>query len=479
MHEVERKFEATDDRPVDWEALPGVGDPAVFTLRATYVDTPDLQLFDAGWLVRRRAGGPDAGWHLKEPADHDSRIELQEPDAARLPASLRAQVTRAFGRVPLVPVAGLVTERAQRTIIRDGIPAALVAVDYVNATVSAVLSQWCEVEVELVEHGDVAFLDEMEARLMDAGYPRAQHSSKIARALSSAPRSTPATDPSAPARDVLLAYLGKQVGALQALEGPVLDDAPGAVHKSRVATRRLRSLLRTFEPLLDEAWAEELRDELKWLAEMLGAPRDAEVLRREFVDLLAELDSAALDGPVADRILGHLAARHESGHAALRAAMASDRYTDLHDRLISLLTAAPWQEDAQAAAGVVLPPLVEVSRRRVAKLVARAEKRPDELERWHEVRKAAKAVRYCTEALVDAFGPAMREVAQRWTDVTEAFGTLQDAVVAHDLLAEVASLADAAGEPLTTYRVLADAQDDRAETALAEGKRVVLEALAR
>jgi CHAD domain-containing protein len=42
------------------------------------------------------------------------------------------------------------------------------------------------------------------------------------------------------------------------------------VHQARVATRRVRSTLRTFSKLLDEEWTDRLRADLKWLADLLG-----------------------------------------------------------------------------------------------------------------------------------------------------------------------------------------------------------------
>jgi inorganic triphosphatase YgiF len=61
-------------------------------------------------------------------------------------------------------------------------------------------------------------------------------------------------------------YLAAQLGVLQALEPAVREDAPDAVHKSRVATRRARSALKTFRDLFDGSVAEHLRGELSWLA---------------------------------------------------------------------------------------------------------------------------------------------------------------------------------------------------------------------
>ena len=56
------------------------------------------------------------------------------------------------------------------------------------------------------------------------------------------------------------------------------------MHKMRVGTRRLRSALATFRPLLDRAVTDPIRDELKWIAGELGGARDAEVLRERLLE---------------------------------------------------------------------------------------------------------------------------------------------------------------------------------------------------
>ena len=60
--------------------------------------------------------------------------------------------------------------------------------------------------------------------------------------------------------------------------GVRLDEDPEDVHQARVATRRLRSDLRTFRAYLPEDWAQDIRAELGWVAEALGRARDADVL---------------------------------------------------------------------------------------------------------------------------------------------------------------------------------------------------------
>lgn len=475
MREVEHKY--TADAPVDptFAPLEPAGESTVFTLVATYFDTPARELAAAGCSLRRRGGGDDSGWHLKCPSDEDSRLELQFPDSPRVPAELRALVTEQFGRVPLVPVARIETRRTQHALAEDGVEVALAASDEVTATVAGETTTWWELELELLPDADRHSFAEVEPGLFAVGLSRARHRSKVSRALADSPPFVSPSDPDAPAADVLVAAFGRHVGMLQAMEAPVTEDAPDAVHKARVATRRLRSLLRAYEPLLDTARTRPLRAELAWLGEALGAPRDAEVLREEFGDLLAELGPETVEGPVARRLLGHLSERHRVAHAALVEQMDTPRYVALTEALVALLVDPPVLPEAQAPARDVLPALVSVAVARVARLRAKAERRPDVLERWHDVRKGAKAVRYALEALTGAFADAKPHV-KAWTEVTESFGTLQDAVVARELLSEVERVASAAGESARSYEVLLDVEDDRRDAALLAGRAALMDA---
>ena len=87
--------------------------------------------------------------------------------------------------------------------------------------------------------------------------------------------------------DAVVDYLRTQAAVIADRAGDVRVDAPDAVHRSRVATRRSRSALRTFVPLFKRRRVRALRNELAWHADHLGAPRDAEVLKER--DLLFNL----------------------------------------------------------------------------------------------------------------------------------------------------------------------------------------------
>ena len=81
----------------------------------------------------------------------------------------------------------------------------------------------------------------------------------------------------------------------------VLDDAE-AVHQTRVAARRYRSMLHVFADLFDSEDARRLDEELAWYAGLLGDLRDLHVLRDAMDGAIAELaDELAIDlGPVSD-----------------------------------------------------------------------------------------------------------------------------------------------------------------------------------
>lgn len=68
---------------------------------------------------------------------------------------------------------------------------------------------------------------------------------------------------------------------------PVLDD-PEPVHRMRVASRRMRAVLRVFREGLGP-WADAVKDHLSGIADELGAVRDSDVYR-EFLERYADRD---------------------------------------------------------------------------------------------------------------------------------------------------------------------------------------------
>jgi CHAD domain-containing protein len=257
--------------------------------------------------------------------------------------------------------------------------------------------------------------------------------------------------PKSPARDVVHAYMADQVAAILGREAAARQDEPDAVHKMRVGTRRLRSALGTFRPLVDRDVTDPIRDELKWIAGELGGARDAEVLRERLIEHIGAEPGDLVMGPIAARIEADLRSDHRQAHDQLVAALDSERYARLGETLRTLINEPPWTELADGPADEVLTRRVWKSYRRVkdlvdaepAELPVEAPEAHSELgsnhDHWlHEIRKDAKRLRYAAESVEPAFGAPAKELAAAAENLQEVLGEHQDSVVSRELLRDLA-----------------------------------------
>ncbi|MGW4692051.1 CHAD domain-containing protein [Kitasatospora cineracea] len=234
------------------------------------------------------------------------------------------------------------------------------------------------------------------------------------------------------AGDVLAARLRTQTAALAALEPDVRADRPDAVHRMRVAARRLRSALRTHRRHLrgDHTATE---DELRWLGRALGRARDAEVLGTRLLAQARELPP----GGDRDRVLAELTAwnARETREARARtlAALDSERFRRLLAALTALAADPPLRPRAAKPARTELTRTLRREHRRTAERLAAARRVPDgpDLEHaLHDARKAAKRARYAGESV----GRPARAFTRRMKALQDVLGRHQDAAVARDTL---------------------------------------------
>jgi CHAD domain-containing protein len=487
--EVERKYEVGAGTVfpalADLDGVATMGQAVELDLEAVYFDTAELDLARRGTTLRRRTGGHDAGWHLKLPKVGDSRTELQRPlgRATRtVPVQLLGPVRALVRDRPLVPVARLRTRRRERTLLSaDGVALAQICDDQVHAERlhgPSRVEDWREWEVELVE-GDETLLDLVERRLLAVGAKPASVASKLVRSLGDALPATPEdparTRPSGKelsrgsAARLLRAHLAEQVAELHTQDTRLRADQPGSVHKLRIAARRLRSTLKTYQPLLDPGADDTIGEELSWLGQCLAPARDAQVLRERLDDLIGSEPAELVLGPVRTRIDDELSNAYRSGREHALAALDSDRYFRLLDALDELLASTPLSSEADAPARKVLPRLLQRDATRLRRAVDRIAPSTDPQHHdaaLHEARKKAKRLRYAAESAVPVFGKRAEKLAATSKDLQQALGQHQDTVVARARLREYGVQAHLSGENGFTFgrlHALEQARADQAE----------------
>lgn len=267
------------------------------------------------------------------------------------------------------------------------------------------------------------------------------------------------------AGEVLTHYLAWQLAELKHQESLVRQEKPDSVHQMRMCARRIRSLLATGKRLFDDGAVTGVRVELRWLSEVLGAARDPEVIHDRLRDLLAGEPEALVLGPAARRIDSELDAASAAGRRAVVEALDGDRYASLISRLEELVAAPPLTAKAAGGARKTMLKLVSKNAARVRRKVGEMAEQstsgspatgpthdhPTHDVGLHEVRKAAKRLRYAAEAAEPAAGKKAAKMAKRAHKLQKILGVHQDSVVARTLLADLGGRAFRSGENGFTY----------------------------
>ncbi|HSD01295.1 MAG TPA: CYTH and CHAD domain-containing protein [Gaiellales bacterium] len=428
--ERERKLEVADGFLLP--ELPGERLRTV-TLVSAYHDTPDRRLAAAGITLRRRTrSGRSVRWQLKLPAEGGRfeielagrGIEAPEEAVEVLAAHLRGE--------PLGLVATLRTRRLGRRVFRGDVAVADVFHDVVTVDEdAAVQPRLDEVEIELLPAGEERDMRRLAKVLRRAGAIDGDTRPKVFRVLDLAAAGGAASAADGSPAERLAAMLAAHVRAMLGADPAVrLDLGSESLHDLRVATRRMRALLRAARPGLDEPWAEGLRTELGWLAGETNDGRDLDVLVEEFEPRVERLGDP--DTESGRRLMEGLTAGRSAARERVLAALASPRYFALVDRLV-----AEAAHPKLAGSELDLGALVSSEYRRMRKTAWRAGREPDNAA-MHKLRIAGKRVRYAAELAAlpgDRKGQAFIRAAK---DLQDVLGAHQDAVVAEERIRALA-----------------------------------------
>lgn len=389
---------------------------------STYYDTDDRVLAGLGITLRRRVEHGLSLWQLKLPRS-GGRLELERPGGPAAPprriAGVLASVLR--GR-ELRPVAELRTLRHGVRVHGDESTADVVVDEVAVMEHLRVVSRFDELEIELVE-GDARELRAIERLVRRAGADDGDPRPKILRIIGAPPEPRKTSQ--------LQAFFARQYREILLHDpGTRLGDDPEDLHDLRVAVRRLRAILKVAAPPLDEEWADNLRAELKWLGNPLGAVRDLDVL---LAHLRTEQETFPRNEASAfNALLIRLERERTQKRKTLLNVMRTARYSALLDRL---------EEAARRPTTRSARPRVEkVAAREFRKLRKAVRKLGDDPseEALHRARIKGKRARYAAELAAPAVGKRAEKVVSAAKVFQDVTGEHQDAVVAAQRLHKLA-----------------------------------------
>ncbi len=220
---------------------------------------------------------------------------------------------------------------------------------------------------------------------------------------------------------------------LQANEDMVLygEDIEG-VHQMRVALRRLRSCLHLYKALIPYETHTELRNEIKWISEVLGVARDWDVF---------SINLQKIQSPTLKDLKSTVANLQAQAYVEVRQAMRSQRYSRLLLLLGQWLTERYWRQNLKASTLQDLDsPIKDFATKILNKHYRRVSKQAKNLsqlnpEQLHNLRISIKKMAYGTRFFTALYpSEAARAYAKSLSHLQDELGILNDTNVANDLL---------------------------------------------
>jgi CHAD domain-containing protein len=485
--EVELKYRMTDaatgDRLVAGDELAGftaLGPAAVTEVEDHYVDTPSGALGTAGYAARLRTGAKGTVITLKglrrldEGGAVHRREEIEgpavdgEPAASWPDSAARDAVLQIAGEVPLEELVLIHQVRRKRDYGRDD-AVVEVSVDAVEVLSGGeVIERFAELELEL-RRGPEAALEPLAQLMMEIEELLPAETSKLERALDAvrredgetgspravaaepasvaeasvakteAPRLTAPKTPGVTADDHL-AETGRKVlrfhlARMLAREAGTREGKEAEeLHAMRVATRRQRAAWRVFGPAFDPRRTARHRRRLREIAADLGGVRDLDVLIEALDAYRAGLSAAEAAG--LEPLIGSWRTRRDAARLMLVHELDSKRYQR-------------WVEDYAAfvqAEGAGSRPVGPTEPHRVRDAMPsriwaayEAVRAYEAVLRWadvttlHDLRIAAKWLRYTVEFVREALGRDAGPIIEKVVALQDHLGWLHDADVAAGL----------------------------------------------
>ncbi|MGB3633915.1 MAG: CHAD domain-containing protein [Rubrobacteraceae bacterium] len=469
QQEIEWQFDAFDVRPVSrWLEGGACKNPSISIgetreISDTYLDTGDWRIYLAGYALRIRhtkgkskaeatmkllASKTDAPG-LRSRREISETLDSAEPEALKTSSGpVGKRVKSLIGPKALRPLFEVETSRSTYGLNLDSSEVGEIALDETAIPLEndAKPARIRRVEVE-VEPEEVSRLELFVERLRDEcrlspAIASKYESGLFARELT--PPKSPEFGPTVvdgPLSTGELAFrvLRKQFGVFLAHEpGTRIGEDPEELHDMRVATRRMRAAMKIFEKAVPVR-TQKFRSELKWVAGALGEVRDLDV-QLERLDLWVS-DAELQDREPLEALRAVLERQREKYRRAMLRTLNSRRYAQLVESFGEFLRCGPSRR-TQASRQPILdagPDLVRKPHRKVRKLGDQLTKESSG-EKYHELRKKGKRLRYALEFVSDIYRDPAKDLVKSLKKLQDVLGEHQDAEVAASRLRELSAV---------------------------------------
>ena len=203
------------------------------------------------------------------------------------------------------------------------------------------------------------------------------------------------------------------------------EDIEG-VHQMRVAIRRLRSALRDFSPFLKKRFLKDAKKDLKRLSDALGAARDLDVEIAALEKFRAKAEHENIKTALG-KMIEKCRARREAKQAPLTESLETSTLEKVRERFLAAL-------DETVNAGGKAENLTprDAGREVISNCLSEFCNLSDSLyepfkcEKLHELRIAAKRLRYAIELFTVCFGASIEPFAEEVSEMQTHLGELHD-----------------------------------------------------
>jgi len=428
----------------------------------TYYDTPDRHLAAAGIALRiRRAGNrwiqtvktvgtTCAGMHSRNEWEWDVPGHVLDLDLCDAEPEIAEAFSDPILRAVLQPLFTTDFWRTTWALVFPNDSHIELVTDHGEVSAAGRSTPICELELEIKE-GSLPRLYEVAHALTEILPLRLEDTSKAARGYALLDPPVPPTshkaspfelDREKTTEEAFQAIIQHCLEHLHVNSAVVIHgEDPEGVHQMRVATRRLRSCLGLFRPLIPRTASNGVNAEIRWLAGELGVARDWDVFIDETLSALTRHfpDHAALK-----TLTSAAEAVRIQAYQIAQVTVASPRYTRLLLGIGVWHTRRDWrdpmgQEQLQNLERPVEWFAANLLTRCHARVCKWGQNFPQlSAEGRHRLRILCKRLRYAGEFFIELYPDSGgRNYLRSVAGLQDILGSLNDAIVAQRLLTEL------------------------------------------